>query len=64
MESYELRERLLAAEKVYLRNQIVDQLCRWRRCRDDKDLLSALGVVKELVDLEDLAAALKQPSAQ
>ena len=64
MESYELRERLLAAETVYLRNQIVDQLCRWRRRRDDKDLLSALGVVKELVDLEDLAAALKQPSAQ
>ena len=53
MESYELREKLLAAETVYMRNQIVDRLCRWHRCRDDRDLLLALGTVGELVDIED-----------
>ena len=57
MESYELREKLLAAETVYMRNQIVDRLCRWHRCRDDRDLLLALGTVGELVEIEDHSAA-------
>ena len=49
----ELREKMLAAEATYLRSQIVDQLCRWQRCRDDRDLLMALGTVEELVKIED-----------
>ena len=57
MKSDELREKLLAAEALYMRNQIVDQLCRWHRCRDDRDLLLALGTVEELVDIEDREAA-------
>ena len=57
MESFELREKLLAAEALYLRNQIVDRLCRWHRCRDDRDLLLALGTVEELVNIEDRSAA-------
>ena len=57
MESYELREKLLAAEVLYLRNQIVNRLCRWHRCRDDQDLLLALGTVEELVGIEDSSAA-------
>ena len=57
MKSDELREKLLAAETVYLRNQIVDRLCRWHRCRDDRDLLLALGTVEELVNIEDSKAA-------
>ncbi|MCH1610876.1 MAG: hypothetical protein L7S53_06175 [Luminiphilus sp.] len=57
MESDELREKLLAAEALYLRNQIVDRLCRWHRCRDDRDLLLALGTVGELVDIEDHSTA-------
>ena len=57
MKSDELREKLLAAETLYLRNQIVERLCRWHRCRDDRDLLLALGTVGELVDIEDCEAA-------
>ena len=57
MESDELREQLLAAETLYMRNQIVDRLCRWHRCRDDQDLLLALGTVEELVNIEDRSAA-------
>ena len=57
MESDELCEKLLAAEALYLRNQIVDRLCRWHRCRDDGDLLLALGTVGELVEIEDHSAA-------
>ena len=57
MESYELREKLLSAEALYLRNQIVDRLCRWHRCRDDQDLRFALGTVEELVNIEDRSAA-------
>ena len=34
-----------------------DQLCRWHRCRDDRDLLLALVTVGELVDIEDCEAA-------
>ena len=56
MKSDDLRERLLAAEVLYMRTQIVDQLCRWHRCRDDRDLLLALGTVGELVDIEDRKA--------
>tara|TARA_B100000530_G_scaffold321075_1_gene254930 strand:+ start:3659 stop:3835 length:177 start_codon:yes stop_codon:yes gene_type:complete len=56
MKSDDLREKLLAAEALYMRNQIVNQLCRWHRCRDDKDLLLALGTVGELVDIEDRKA--------
>lgn len=57
MKSDQLRERMLAAEISYLRSQIVDQLCRWHRCRDDRDLLLALGTVGELVDIEECEAA-------
>ena len=57
MKSDELREKLLAAEALYMRNQIVDRLCRWHRCRDDRDLLLALGTVEELVNIEDSIAA-------
>lgn len=57
MKSDELREKLLAAETLYMRNQIVERLCRWHRCRDDRDLLLALGTVGELVDIEDCEAA-------
>ena len=57
MKSDLLREKMLAAEALYLRNQIVDQLCRWHRCRDDRDLLLALGTVGELVDIEDREVA-------
>ncbi len=56
MKSDLLREKMLAAEAVFMRNQIVNQLCRWHRCRDDKDLLLALGTVGELVDIEDREA--------
>ena len=56
MKSDELREKLLAAETLYMRNQIVDRLCRWHRCRDDSDLLLALGTVEELVNIEDRRA--------
>ena len=57
MKSDELCEKLLAAETLYLRDQIVDRLCRWHRCRDDRDLLVALGTVEELVNIEDRRAA-------
>ena len=57
MKSDELCEKLLAAETLYLRDQIVDRLCRWHRCRDDRDLLVALGTVEELVNIEDHRAA-------
>jgi hypothetical protein len=40
-----------------LRSQIVDRLCRWQRCRDDRDLLLALGTVEELVNIEDDSSA-------
>ena len=53
MKSDELHEKMLAAEATYLRSQIIDQLCRWHRCRDDRDLLLALGTVEELVNIED-----------
>ena len=57
MKSDELREKILAAETIYLRSQIVDRLCRWQRCRDDRDLLLALGTVEELVNIEDDSSA-------
>jgi hypothetical protein len=53
VKSDQLREKMLAAEANYLRSQIVGQLCRWHRCRDDRDLLLALDTVGELVDIED-----------
>ena len=53
MESWELGNKLLAAETLYMRGRIIDRLCSWYRCRDDKDLLVALDIVEELVDLED-----------
>ena len=56
MKSDQLREKMLAAEAIYLRSQIVDQLCRWHRYRDDRDLLLALSTVRELVDIEDCEA--------
>ena len=54
MNSDELRAGLLAAELTFLRNQIIEQLCKWQRCRDDRDLLSALNTVGELVAIEDV----------
>jgi uncharacterized protein YjiS (DUF1127 family) len=56
MKSDQLREKMLAAETIYLRSQIVDLLCRWHRCRDDRDLLLALSTVGELADIEDCEA--------
>ena len=57
MKSDHLREKMLAAETIYLRSQIADLLCRWHRCRDDRDLLLALSTVGELVDIDDYEAA-------
>ena len=54
MNSDELRDKMLAKEVLYLRNQIVEQLCRWQRCRDDDhDLRLALSSVEALVSVED-----------
>ena len=53
MDSDELRERLLAAELVHLKNEVITQLSRWARCRDDRDLLMALRTVEELIAIED-----------
>ena len=53
MNSDELRVKMLVEEVLYLRNQIVEQLCRWQRCRDDSDLLLALSSVEALVSVED-----------
>ena len=53
MNSDELREKLLSREVLYLRNQIIDQLCRWQRCRDDSDLRLALSTVEALVSVQD-----------
>ena len=49
MNSDELRDKMLAKELLYLRNQ----LCRWQRCRDDSDLRLALSSVEALVSVED-----------
>ena len=54
MNSDELRAGLLAAELAFLKNQIIEQLCKWQRCRDDRDLLPALSTVEELVAIEDV----------
>ena len=56
MKSDQLREKMLAAEIIYLRSQIVDQLCRWHLCRNYTDLRLALSTVGELVDIEDCEA--------
>lgn len=53
MNSDELRDKMLAKEVLYLQNQIVEQLCRWQRCRDDGDLRLALNWVEALVSVED-----------
>ena len=53
MNSDDLREKLLAAELVHLKTEIVTQLSRWSRCRDDRDLLMALRNVDALVAIED-----------
>ena len=53
MDSDDLREQLLAAELAHLKNEVVTQLSRWARCRDDRDLLMALRTVEELVTIED-----------
>jgi len=54
MNSDELRAGLLSAELTVLKNQIIEQLCKWQRCRDDRDLLMALNTVGELVEIEDM----------
>lgn len=53
MNSVELRDKMLAGEVLYLQNQIIEQLCRWQRCRDDGDLRLALSSVEALVSVED-----------
>ena len=53
MDSDDLREQLLSAEITHLKNEVVTQLSRWARCRDDRDLLMALRTVEELVTIED-----------
>jgi hypothetical protein len=53
MNSGELRDKMLAGEVLYLQNQIIEQLCRWQRCRDDGDLRLALSSVEALVSVED-----------
>ena len=53
MNSDDLREQLLAAELAHLKNEVITQLSRWARCRDDRDLLMALRNVEELVAIED-----------
>jgi hypothetical protein len=53
MDSDDLREQLLAAEVTHLKNEVITQLSRWARCRDDRDLLMALRNVEELVAIED-----------
>lgn len=53
MNSDDLRERLLVAEVAHLKNEVIAQLSRWARCRDDRDLLMALRTVEELVAIED-----------
>ena len=53
MNSDELRDKILAGELLYLRDQIIEQLCRWQRCRDDSDLRLALSSVETLVSVED-----------
>ena len=45
MNSDELRAGLLAAELTFLKDQIIEQLCKWQRCRDDRDLRTALEAV-------------------
>ena len=54
MNSDELRAGLLAAELTFLKDQIIEQLCKWQRCRDDRDLRTALEAVGELVAIEDV----------
>ena len=56
MNSDDLRERLLAAEVAHLKTEVITQLCRWSRCRDDRDLLMALRTVDALVAIEDDSA--------
>ena len=53
MNSDELRDKMLAKEVLYLRNQIIEQLCRWQRCRDDSDLRLALSSVEALVSVQE-----------
>ena len=53
MNSDEVRDKMLAGEVLYLRNQIIEQLCRWQRCRDDSDLRLALSAVEALVSVEE-----------
>ena len=53
MNSDDLCERLLEAEVLHLKNEVITQLSRWARCRDDRDLLMALRTVEELVAIED-----------
>ena len=61
MNSDELRDKMLAGEVLYLQNQIIEQLCRWQRCRDDGDLRLALSSVEALVSVEDGRAYDEQP---
>ena len=62
MNSDELRAGLLAAELTFLKNQIREHLCTWQRCRYDRDLLTALNTVGELVEIEDVEAENSQMS--
>ena len=53
MNADQVRDTLLSMEVQFLKNQILNLLCRWERVRDDRDLIKALEVVRELVLAED-----------
>ena len=64
MKEKNVRDTLLAMENKFLRNQILTQLCRWERYRDDRDLIKALSSVHELVAIEDNDVTLGPQIAQ
>ncbi|MDG2459327.1 MAG: hypothetical protein P8M73_00465 [Luminiphilus sp.] len=53
MHSDQVRDTLLTMERQFHKDQIIQRLCTRERCRDDRDLLSALSTVHELVAIED-----------
>lgn len=53
MNADQVRDTLLSMEVQFLKDQILNLLCRWERFRDDRDLIKALEVVRELVLAED-----------
>ena len=53
MNADQVRDTMLSMEVQFLKDQILNFLCRWERVRDDRDLIKALEVVRELVLAED-----------